>query len=353
MTKLILTAINNPKINDELNKEKNINVICKDIQYREAILEILSKNNNVEIIIINNNLPGEISFEELINKIKKINSKIKLIFIFKKEDKKLEEILKNKKIIYYNKLNLPELINIINNKKFKKIENNSRIISILGPANVGKSNCLIKLLKKTENKYNKILLIDFDINEPNLYFLLNKKYKLKKLNYKLINELNNEFKNNYKKINELINLLTIKCDKRIDLISKINLFSNYLNKLNFYQLNLFFEYFFKIIKNKYDLILIDIGSKNKNNLIKLIIKNSTEKIFITKGNLIGINESINFLQNNKLFKINNNFKNLNNKLLINKNSKYNVDFKIIKNIFKNFKVIGIIKKEKIFVKGEV
>ena len=39
----IITAINNPKINEELNNEKDIQVIGKDILYKEGILEILEK----------------------------------------------------------------------------------------------------------------------------------------------------------------------------------------------------------------------------------------------------------------------------------------------------------------------
>ena len=68
--KKIITAINNPKLNEELKKEKNFKVIGKDIQYREAILEILEKNKNINIIILSENIPGEIKLENLIKKIK-------------------------------------------------------------------------------------------------------------------------------------------------------------------------------------------------------------------------------------------------------------------------------------------
>ena len=37
--KKIITAINNPKLHEELNKEKNFEIIGKDIQYKEAILD--------------------------------------------------------------------------------------------------------------------------------------------------------------------------------------------------------------------------------------------------------------------------------------------------------------------------
>ena len=38
MTKII-TAMNNSKVNEELTKEKNVEVIGKNIQYKEGILE--------------------------------------------------------------------------------------------------------------------------------------------------------------------------------------------------------------------------------------------------------------------------------------------------------------------------
>ena len=71
--KRILTAINNPNLNEKLSQEKSIEIIGKDIQYREAIIDILEKEKNIDIIIINNEIPGEINNEELINKIREIN----------------------------------------------------------------------------------------------------------------------------------------------------------------------------------------------------------------------------------------------------------------------------------------
>ena len=45
--KKIITAINNPNLNEKLKQENNLEIICKDIQYKEAILEILLENKNV------------------------------------------------------------------------------------------------------------------------------------------------------------------------------------------------------------------------------------------------------------------------------------------------------------------
>ena len=65
----IITAVGNPLLNDKLRKIENINVIGKDIQYQEGILEILEVQNDIDMIIISNLLPEEINFKKLISEI--------------------------------------------------------------------------------------------------------------------------------------------------------------------------------------------------------------------------------------------------------------------------------------------
>ena len=69
--KKVITAINNPILNDKLLNCKNIKVLKNDIQYKEGILEILELEKNIDILILSENLPGEISLIELLLKIKK------------------------------------------------------------------------------------------------------------------------------------------------------------------------------------------------------------------------------------------------------------------------------------------
>ena len=57
--KKILTAIGNPTIAEKLEKEENVEIIYKDIQYKEGILEILEKDNKINLIIINEKIPGQ------------------------------------------------------------------------------------------------------------------------------------------------------------------------------------------------------------------------------------------------------------------------------------------------------
>ena len=60
----VIIAINNEKIFKEIKKQNKINIISNDIQYKEGIIEILEKNKNVQYIIINENLFGQIKIEK-------------------------------------------------------------------------------------------------------------------------------------------------------------------------------------------------------------------------------------------------------------------------------------------------
>ena len=114
--KNIITAINNPELNEEIKKEKKFKIVNKDIIYKEGIIEVLEEKKEINLIIINYDLPGKIEIEELIKKIKKINGKLEIIFILEKEDVEKEKKLKKlniEKIYYNNKINKKSLIKII------------------------------------------------------------------------------------------------------------------------------------------------------------------------------------------------------------------------------------------------
>ena len=117
--KNIITALNYPELNEKLQKEKNIKIMNKDIVYKEGILEI---KKEIHLAIINYDLPGNISIEELIQKIYKINKNIELIFILEKENQEKENVLKkyNIKNIYYNdEITTKKFIQIIQEKNKK------------------------------------------------------------------------------------------------------------------------------------------------------------------------------------------------------------------------------------------
>lgn len=361
----ILTALQNPEINKTLKEQTNYNVVENDIQYQEGIIEILEKNNKINLIIISELLPGNIGIKETINKIKEFNSDIEIIVILENKNSKIKEFLiqKNIKSIFYNnQITIDELINnikqkeektsqieinkeieilkemILENKKNKKRKTNkiekikikikkeiiklkkiilrktgetinrkNAIISIVGAAGVGKSVFISLFSKNIKNK--KILIIDFDIFNKSLDLIFG--YDAQKQKEKTI----------------------IKISNNIDLLSKIEIFfaeNNYLEKNKIKNiLNNF--------SKKYDLIIIDNTSEYSCNYTKEILINSDEIIFLTDANLIELNKTKKILEKyiNK-WKI----KKEKIKVVFNKININSINSKILKNLFSDFKILG-------------
>ena len=67
--KKIITAIGNELLNNNLKNKPDIQILINDIQYKEGIIEILEQNTNVDFVIFNDLLQGEISTIELVQKI--------------------------------------------------------------------------------------------------------------------------------------------------------------------------------------------------------------------------------------------------------------------------------------------
>ena len=240
--KKIITAINNPKINEEINKNPNIETISKDVQYREAILELLEQFKNTDIIILYEKILGKITIEELIIKIQKINPKIKIIiFLEKKDNNKIKMLLKrNVKNIYFKKdLKYKKIINIINNNllenkiKNNKIKNNKKLIN-----------------EKIKNKINNNKLNNKKINNK----IINNKLINKINNYKLINNNKNKIitiigKNNLEKNKIIIFLIEYLKNKKILFINFEKNDQKIKNDFKFFRIN--FNKNIKFIYNPY------------------------------------------------------------------------------------------------------
>jgi len=264
----ILTAINNEKIFRELKNKNNIKIVSNDIQYKEGIIETLEKNKNIDFLILNENLNGQIKIEELIKKTRKINSKTNIIIILNKKDLIKEEyLIKNKiKFIYAEKLTVEKITD--------KIFDKNKVIAILGNTGSGKTittMILNELLLKYKNKKT-LIIKDF-----------------KKDKTKIINEIN-KIKNNYDYI--FLEIQTLNNYKFYEKILDENILilnSNILeiNKIKKFIINNNLK--FKTILNNY----------NENSISEEILKN----IFKNKIQVIGK------IENNKNYNliINNNF----------------------------------------------
>ncbi len=361
--KKIITALAEPQLNNELKKEKDFIVIGKDIQYQEGVIEILETEKEVDFLIISEALPGNEKIENLIEKIKQINNEVNIVIILENKKEELEKNLysKNVYLILYNKIEIKEIIKLIKNKKedenekikkeindLKKIiiEQNSKnkqnkkqkikevkelnsqkeIICILGSGGVGKSIFTVNLAKSLIYSKKKILIIDFDILNNSLHTILGVKKYSEKISKKIK-------ENNLIKDKICLKELKIKINKRIDLISGINLLFDSKYKID----NIQFNNLFNDVKKFYDVIIIDTSSECFFNYTKDIIKKSNINIFIVEPNLLEIQKSKNIL---KIYKEEWNIDNNKINILFNKFNKNSIDINILKIIFSKYNIIG-------------
>ncbi len=299
----ILTAIGNQNMNDRLKEEKDFEILENDIFYKEGVLEFLEENKNVDIIILYEKLYGEIEIIDLVKKIKIINSDIDIFFILESKNSSLENLLKEEKVknIFYNdEINFEDFIsnlknietndeenlkdeilrlkNIINqkdeeikkckipnyeNKEIKEEKTKTKIITIIGEKNAGKTVILNNINNFLNNK-NKI---EFkEINSHNFTEI----ERINLLSYKIIYivEINLEkIKMNKKILNMLISENKISAKKVNIIFNKIDKYS--INKK--IAKNIFKD--FKIIGNIKNSCYYDFKSNEKNNL-----KNENKKL---------------------------------------------------------------------------
>lgn len=385
--KKIITALGNPLLNDKLSEEKEFKILTKDIQYQDGIFEILEKEEKIDFLILSEILLGENKIKNLIEKIQEKNNQIKIIVILENKKEELENILylKGVKKIYYNNEveieeiisfiknenkeenekikneleNLKELLiknninfekerinnNLLENKidenknksnKIKIIKNNkkinSKVISIAGTGGVGKSIITLNLSNILKEKNQKILIIDFDILNNSLHTILGVNQYSQKIKNKL---QKNDLIQNKINIKELI----IKINKKVDLISGINLLFDSKYKISSEKI----EFILEELKQYYDVIIIDTSSECFFDYTKNILNNSDNILFLLEANLVEIKKANNLL---KIYTEEWNLKKEKINIIINKYNENAVDDKIIKNIFSEYKILGKIKFNK-------
>ena len=373
----IITALKNPNINKKIKEKTNFNIIGNDIQYQEGIIEMLEKNGEIDLIIVSELLPGEYSFKELIDKIKEIKTSIEIIVILKEKNEEIRNYLISKgifNIFFNNEITIEELIKIINkknnikkeieineeikqlkkiileknnkknnlkifnnnkikkikdnlnnyiknkNKKTNKKENNKKIISVVGTGGVGKSSFCTILAKTIKNK--KILIIDFDILNSSINSILGTKKYPKKI------------KENNIKIG--VDKLIIRIDKNIDILCA----TKFLVDEDYKKIKEEFSNTLNNLKDKYDLIIIDNSSECFFEYTKEILKKSDLILFLVEPNITELKKSRNLLDiyinkwKIKKEKIN---------IIFNKTNINSIDYKILKTLFSDFRILGKIK----------
>ena len=91
--KKIITAMGSQNLNDELKKEETFEIITRDIQYQDGVIEILEQKKDIDFLIISELISGEMEIKNLIEKIKSINDNLQIIIFLDNKNKELENYL--------------------------------------------------------------------------------------------------------------------------------------------------------------------------------------------------------------------------------------------------------------------
>lgn len=332
----ILTAIGDNELAKEL-KDKGFEICSYDIQYKEGILEFLEINDNVDFIIINNELPGDISINDLIAKISKINSKIKILIVnsnqYFNNNIKTFEKLNFEDVIYY-------LIYESKEGNIKKNEEEGKIITILGTNGIGKSVFSINLANVFD--IDRKLIIDFDVLNNSLHNLLGVKNYTNKIQTNLRkNILNFSYKKSFvweddEKYELDTKPLAIKTNYNVDLISGVNLIFDTKTQISPSRVrNIILK-----LKSIYKLIIIDTSTQCFLEYSKEVMEISDELIFLSGASLYEIQKS------QKLLSIyTEEYKISRDKFYIvfNKCTDKSIDDRILKQLFNEYRILGKIK----------
>lgn len=350
----IITALANEEINKRI-KENGLEIIGKDIQYQEAVIQILEINKSVDLLILSSILQGDLNIYEFINIIKYKFPNLEIIIILEKEDLQLRKFIISKGInnIYYNnrttfdeileklkelenktnktkinyknketkntekkqlnkikkylhrKLKIINKIMFFKNKKIK-LEKNKKIIAILGPPKIGKT--IFSLIFSLNIKNKKILIINLD-KKKNIKIIIGKMIKKEK--------------NSIQKWKKNIDILLAQKDKTREENLLIN---NQKNRYNKIILEQFLE--------EYDYIIIDSNNINEE---EIDIKKIDKIILLVEANLLGIDETREILEE-IIHK--QKYQKDNTKIVFNKHTKTSINKKTLRNLFEDFEILG-------------
>lgn len=137
--KRVITAIGNEEMYKMLREQEGISVKGTDIQYQEGIIEALDTYQDIDLVILNEDIIGELSLEDLILSITIIKNDIQIILI-SKEDYGLEENKNIIKIVNSNKNYVDDIIKYLS-----------------GKVNINQKNETKNIVRKEEIAYKKVI----------------------------------------------------------------------------------------------------------------------------------------------------------------------------------------------------
>lgn len=327
----VLTAINDSELIKNL-KDNGFDTCPYNIQYKEGILEYIELNSFVDYIVLDFNLPGDIDIKDLISKVLKQNPLIKIIVV---NQLNIKEVYK-----CFDKYDRNDLLDFLiidcDIRDYYKYKNKGKIITILGASGVGKSVFSINLANCLNCE--KKVIIDFDVLNNSLHYLLGVENYSAKVQAKIKKNLLNKSYVYEKEQDYIVNSkdFTMKTIYNVDLISGVNLVFDTQSQVTPENIG-------KIIlklKNYYDIIIIDTSSQCFLEYNKEFMKLSDELIFLSGASLYEVQKAKILLK-----KYTEDYKIDKNKLYIvfNKCTKSSIDESILRELFKEYKVLGKIK----------
>lgn len=327
----ILVALNNKKIKEKLDLRYKDKVYNYDFVYKEDIISYIEKYNNNYIILTRLDLSGNMNYLEYIRKIKKINTKNRIIIIIDKLEKEIKEFLFANEvfnIIEGNEIDMEVIYKQINTENkivyktvYKKSNNSDdkRKITVFGSNGSGKSfiSSLManSIAKKTKKR---VVLVSFDdknscldiINNINCFnFDIKHFFTGEDMNYDYISK-------SISQSNVCKNLWLINSDIKLT-DNRLKISKSQMQNLTFY------------LESRFDYVIFDLPNYTLNSNYKILMDIVDEIIFVTSPNYISIKQSkiyLDFIYNklkipkDKL------------KLIINKNGVYSLDIRQIKSI---------------------
>ena len=327
----VLTAINDSELIKNL-KDNGFDTCPYNIQYKEGILEYIELNSFVDYIVLDFNLPGDIDIKDLISKVLKQNPLIKIIVV---NQLNIKEVYK-----CFDKYDRNDLLDFLiidcDIRDYYKYKNKGKIITILGASGVGKSVFSINLANCLNCE--KKVIIDFDVLNNSLHYLLGVENYSAKVQAKIKKNLLNKSYVYEKEQDYIVNSkdFTMKTIYNVDLISGVNLVFDTQSQITPENIG-------KIIlklKNYYDIIIIDTSSQCFLEYNKEFMKLSDELIFLSGASLYEVQKAKILLK-----KYTEDYKIDKNKIYIvfNKCTKSSIDESILRELFKEYKVLGKIK----------
>ncbi|MBR3614323.1 MAG: AAA family ATPase [Clostridia bacterium] len=393
----LITAIGNPVLNEKLRILESVCVVGRDIQYQEGIVEILEECEDIDCLIIHGNLPGEIGFYKLINKIKNIKPEIDICVFLEKKDENIENYLSSKeiyKIYYLNQINFDDFVKIFKNNKnnlvfginkeineFKKlilnenlIEDNYTFVESVINENFEENKCneYIENFNETNIKFGekqnenvlekqdeycfnndeicKTIAISGNFGSgkslvsvllSNVISKQNKKCLL--IDFDLENSSINTLLGikKYKEKQSYVEDCITKVDENLDVLCGIDKIINFREIINNYAIKEIIER----LKIDYDFIIMDVSSRIDFKYVKIVLTYCEKIVFLIEPNLLEISKSNKFLEvlisdfNIDVDKI---------KIIFNKSNKYKIIENVLEEIFSEIEIIGCIEYEDLY-----